>query len=77
MDKVTPRCETGQGCLLPTLGPDEVKALEMRSMLMRLEPLASTDTVLRLMGATRRHLKLMAAAEDAIKEMREDAEPAH
>ena len=71
-DKAAPPCETETGCQLPPLGPEESRALEMRSMLIRLGGLGAAGDVLRLMGATRRDLRLMAMAEDALKEMEDD-----
>jgi hypothetical protein len=70
-----PRCKTGEGCLVPPLGHDEAHALELRGLIARLGSLLGPEAVARAFGATRRDLLLLAAAEDALKEMESDDTP--
>ena len=74
-EEAVPRCETGEGCLVPPLPPEEARALELRGLIARLGPLLAPEAVARTFGATRRDLLLLAAAEDALKEMERNDTP--
>ena len=60
-DGVEPDCWTEKGCILPALGADEA-----RIMLVSLKELTGPDYILRLYGADKTDLRLLAAAEKEI-----------
>lgn len=51
------------GCLIPPLSLDEQRVLEMRGMLIRLEGLGIGGEILRMYGATKEDLEMMAVVE--------------
>ncbi len=70
-DNAEPRCEIseGEGCLIPPLGPEEARVMEMRAMVVRLRGLVSPEGVLQMCGATRRQLELLAYLEKTLEEV--------
>ncbi len=71
-DNVTPGCKSAEGCLVPPLGPEEARVMELRARVMRLRELVGAEAVLRLSGATLKDLELLAVVEDTLKEMDRD-----
>ncbi len=70
-DKAVPRCEIsdGEGCLIPPLGSEEARVMEMRAQVVHLRGLVSPEGVLRMYGATRRQLELLAYLEQTLEEV--------
>lgn len=68
-DDVTPLCHTSSGCPIPHPGPEGTRILRMRGHLLRLGDLVDSGTVLRMYGATREDLDLLAAIEAELGEM--------
>lgn len=75
MDNAPPRCAGGE-CLLPALVPEAARALRLRSLIIRLRGLVDADAVLRAANASERDIMLLAASEDAIREMDDDKDRA-
>jgi hypothetical protein len=55
------------GCPIPPLTPENERVMEMRAMLVRLKGLVDPGTVLRMFGATREDMEMLAVAEDELK----------
>jgi hypothetical protein len=71
-DGVDPDCKTGRGCLIPPLGTEEARVMELRAMLINLKDLTGPEAVLRMHGATRGDLHLLAAVEEEMRAAIED-----
>ena len=69
IDHAVPRCETSGGCLIPALGPEEARVMEMRALLVSLAGLVSPEAILRISGATLRQLELLAYLEQMLEEV--------
>jgi hypothetical protein len=59
------------GCPIPPLSPENARVLEMRAMLVRLKDIVDPGTVLRMFGATREDVEMLAVAEDELKAARD------
>lgn len=68
-DHAMPRCETPAGCLIPPLGPEEERVMEMRSLIIRLGGLVSPEAVLCRYGVTVRDLELLAYLQETLEEV--------
>ena len=68
-DHAVPRCETPGGCLIPPLGPEEARVLEMRALLVSLAGLVSPEAILRISGATLRQLEKLAYLQEMLEEV--------
>ena len=55
--------------MIPPLGSEEARVMEMRAQVVLLRGLVSPEGVLRMCGATRRQLELLAYLEQAIEEV--------
>ena len=69
IDHAVPRCESAEGCLIPPLGAEEARVLEMRALLVSLAGLVSPEAILRIYGATLRQLELLAYLEQMLEEV--------
>jgi len=61
---VTPDCKTPAGCPIPPLDRDGRRALQIRSLIVRLHNLVGADSVLRICDADLEDLALLAIIED-------------
>ncbi len=78
IDHLVPRCETREGCLIPPLGPEEARVMEIHALLVRLAGLVSPEAILRIYGATLRQLELLAYLEEMLEEVfRSDDQARH
>jgi len=68
VDDIIPPCLTGQGCLIPPPGANGMRALELRSLIIRLRKLIDPGTVCRYFKAGLEDLELLAVIEDELKE---------
>lgn len=66
-----PPCRTDEGCWIPPIPPAAQRALEIRDRLVRLHDLNIGDAVLRIYGADKNDLDLLAVAEDVLKPQEE------
>ncbi|GEM_PF-2249710 len=66
-DGVAPDCETEKGCILPPIGPAERRILEIRDRLVALQGLVDPGAVLKIYGASRRDIELLASVEKELK----------
>ncbi len=72
VDGEKPRCETGEGCLIPDLSPDALRIWEIRDRLLSLRDLLGAGPVLQAYGVTLDDLELLADLENALKAMDEE-----
>ena len=66
-DGVDPDCETEKGCVLPPIGPVERRILEIRDRLVALQGLVGSGAVLKIYGAGRWDMELLARVEKELK----------
>ncbi len=71
IDGDVPRCETEQGCIIPSLEGTGARVMAMRERLTSLKGLVDSGTVLALYEATREDLEMLAKVEEAMGTMKQ------
>jgi len=74
IDGVAPDCETDKGCRISPLRPDEHRVLELRHKLITLRDLIDSGTILKICGATKEDIEILALVEEELKEAFGDGE---
>lgn len=72
VDEVLPDCKTGKGCLIPQLGQEEARILEVRDLLVRLHDLINPEVILKMYEISGEEIEMLAVIEDEIKKMKEE-----
>ena len=67
-----PRCRTEEGCFIPPLLPAGQRVMELRGLLVRLQPTVDSGTICRMFGADLDDLQLLAIVEDELRPEKEE-----
>jgi hypothetical protein len=63
VDGVTPDCETETGCPIPELTAGNMRILQIRGLLVRLNQIVGPETICRILGVDEEDLSLLALIE--------------
>lgn len=75
MDEIEPPCQAGEACLVPPMGAEGLRIMELRGLLLSLRDLVDPGTVCRLAGADLEDLQMLARVETILKELHPEKEP--
>ena len=66
-DGIAPDCETEKGCLIPPLGPEERRILEIRGKLITLQGLVDAGTIFQIYGVIKDDIDILTVVEEEMK----------
>ena len=72
IDEVTPDCESGRGCLIPSLDDEGLRIIEIYTRIRSLKGLVDAGSILRFYGADTEDLEMLAVVAAEMAEAKEE-----